>query len=259
MRPVAAALWSLFALSITACNDAGTDLGLTPRQREVLVAEVRLPEGGQPVVAKLSQLLKRAASLPDVEQVAIAEALPGTMPHQTQIELEGDPPASVQPAYVEVVSPGYFGVMEMGLLRGRLFSENDGQASPSVVIINETYADQQMPSHGKELLGQRLRLGRGPWLTIVGVVQDGPGWHRDWHRPKVYIPHAQFALDGPLARFWYESKGAGAPTWLLLARVAGDRDDVAVRLQGVLGLEFLTLGERLKAYKRAMESGPSGG
>ena len=140
----------------------------------------------------------------------------------------------------------------MGLVRGRLFSENDGQASPPVIIVNETY-DHQMPSHGKELLGQRLRLGRGPWLTIVGVVQDGPG---NWPKPEVYLPHAQFALDGPLARFWYEYTGAGAPTWLILARVAGDRDDMAERLQGALGLEFLTLDE---IHKRAMESGPSGG
>jgi hypothetical protein len=76
MRSVVAVLWSLFALSVAACNDAGTDVGLTSRQREILVAEVRLPEAGQPVATKLSQLLKRAASLPDVEQVAVAEALP---------------------------------------------------------------------------------------------------------------------------------------------------------------------------------------
>ena len=228
------------------------------------MAEVRLPEAGQPVATKLSQLLMRAASLPDVEQVAVAEALSDdTTPRQAGIEHEGDPPHIRPPAYVEVVSPGYFGVMEMRLLRGRLFSENDGQASSPVVIVNETY-DEQMSARGEDLLGRRLRL-EGVWLTIVGVVQDGPGWPRPkifqdgpgWRRPKIYIPHTQF--DGPLARSWYEYTGAGARTWLLLARVAGDQDDVAVRLQGALGLEFLTLDERLKAHRRGMESGPPGG
>jgi putative ABC transport system permease protein len=79
----------------------------------------------------------------------------------------------------EVVTPDYFRTMGIRLVRGRLFDARDTEASPGVVIVNETAAARFWP--GKDAIGQQLReptflAPGGPtapgWQTVVGVVAD---------------------------------------------------------------------------------------
>ena len=245
--------WGLLALSTTACenplrklaarNEKDQEAGL----QDVLAAEVRLTGTRRAAEMELSQLLKRAAIVPGVKQVAVVDVLPGAtvLRHQVQIEREGSP-SHLRPAgFVQVVSPGYFTTLKLGLRRGRFFSERDHEGNPLVVIVNESYASYQGISGNQEVIGRRVRIGgsAGSWLTIVGVVQDAP---RDIHNAEVYIPLAQQAASSPPAS-WYVPPNA--PAWYLLARVAGDREVVAAQLQKRLGREFRTLEESLKAHE----------
>jgi putative ABC transport system permease protein len=74
------------------------------------------------------------------------------------------------------VSPDYFAVLGIPLLRGRLLNERDTAANPGVVLLSESFAKRKFPH--QDPIGQRVRVGPNalhadlPWSTIVGVVGD---------------------------------------------------------------------------------------
>jgi predicted permease len=96
------------------------------------------------------------------------------------------------------VSPGYFEVFRIPVLRGRTFTDLDTRAAPAVVIINESMAKQYWKN--ADPLNEHLVIGRGgmpefsaePDRQIIGVVADSrdnglnqtPG-------PKMFIPQGQ--------------------------------------------------------------------
>ena len=97
------------------------------------------------------------------------------------IEIEGyeaprGGPAAPQVAIdMSIVAPGYFEAMGTPLLRGRGFTENDSETSPTVVIINQEMADRFWPR--QEPVGRFVTL-RGPRETriraeIIGVAKTG--------------------------------------------------------------------------------------
>jgi predicted permease len=104
------------------------------------------------------------------------------------------------------VSPGYFDVFRVPILRGRDFSERDDARSPGVAIINEAMARLYWPMG--DPLNDRLIIGRGmrpaydedPVRQIIGIV----GNVRDTGltqnaRPAMYVPMAQVpdGVTGP--------------------------------------------------------------
>ncbi len=99
------------------------------------------------------------------------------------------------------VSPGYFDVFRIPVLRGRGFTDRDNAAGPPVAIIDEALARQFWP-HGSPL-GERLLLGKGygpefeePAREIVGIVGDVRNFGLDTDPPTVvYVPLAQ-VTDG---------------------------------------------------------------
>ncbi len=70
------------------------------------------------------------------------------------------------------VTPEYFHLLGIPLLRGRLFTNADNENAPQVAVINEAFARTWWPNDNP--LGKRIKLGRAPtsWTTIVGVVPD---------------------------------------------------------------------------------------
>jgi len=96
------------------------------------------------------------------------------------------------------VSPGYFDVFGVPILRGRDFSFQDDASAPGVVIINETMARQYWPTG--DPLNDQLIIGRGmrpayddePIRRIIGIVGDVRDTGlRDTARPAMYVPMAQ--------------------------------------------------------------------
>ena len=66
------------------------------------------------------------------------------------------------------VSPGYFDVFKIPILRGRDFTEQDDAAAPPVVLINETMAKHFWP--GRDPIGEQIIIGKG----IGPVFKDAP-------------------------------------------------------------------------------------
>jgi putative ABC transport system permease protein len=70
------------------------------------------------------------------------------------------------------VTPEYFHLLGMTLLRGRSFSESDNDKSPAVAVINDAFARTYWPT--ENAVGKRLKLSAGSvsWTTVVGVIAD---------------------------------------------------------------------------------------
>ncbi len=139
---------------------------------------------------------------PGLRESAVAVPRPiadGTL--NLGFDIVGHPPASAGTSrtadYVSV-SPGYFRVMAIPLMAGRLFDEHDISSTPRVSLISQAMARMYFPNENP--VGKKLAFGFPPDGTvvreIVGVVGDvrdaalgqDPG-------PMMYVPFAQ-------APFW---------------------------------------------------------
>ena len=116
----------------------------------------------------------------------------------------------------EAVSPGYFDIFKIPVLRGRAFGQGDDAGAARVAIVNRAFA-RKFPQADRLLLGQ----GYGPEFEeparqIVGVAGDvhDDGLNRD-PRPMVYIPTAQIT-DGITAL----ANRVSTIAWIVRTRVA---------------------------------------
>jgi predicted permease len=82
--------------------------------------------------------------------------------------------ADLPVARLRVVSPGYFGVMQIPIVSGRDFDARDdiGEVGhPRFVIVNRALATRYWP--GENAVGKRMHAGnKDEWGTIAGVVGD---------------------------------------------------------------------------------------
>ena len=99
------------------------------------------------------------------------------------------------------ISPDYFEVFRIRLLRGRMFTKHDVAESGPVAIVNDSMARRFWP--GATPLDERITIGSGvrpditePSRIVVGIVADlrDTGLGRD-PEPAVYVPIAQLS-DG---------------------------------------------------------------
>ncbi|HEX4019872.1 MAG TPA: ABC transporter permease [Acidobacteriaceae bacterium] len=195
--------------------------------RNVTTMEIQLPAGGKylapvpgqdmggispRVPAFYQQLLEKVSAFPGVQSVGIASALPTRAFQGYSFSIVGHapPPAGQRPgAGSNVVSPGFFHVLQIPLLRGRYLDEHDTQNSPWSVVINQAFARRYFPNENP--LGQQLLLRYGSFdideahpRQIVGVVgnikQNAP---QDQAEPFVYVSYLQQAQILPGG--WVES------------------------------------------------------
>ncbi len=150
-------------------NDPKTDIYGTAAQEAVFARE----------------LLRRSRLLPGVQEAALGAEPSIPLEHDgnpSPLIMEGRQTQSKQPPLVErcEVTPQYFHLLEIPVLRGRLFNDGDNENAPLVAVINQAMARAYW--RGENPLGKRLKVGRGregiglhaskSWITIVGVVAD---------------------------------------------------------------------------------------
>jgi predicted permease len=133
----------------------------------------------------IREILRRSRTLSGVEEVAVGNMAAVPLGHERndlnpyELTIEGREVRGQQAPLVNAstVTPEYFHLVGMPLLRGRLFGETDDDKSPRVAVINETFARAYWPN--EDAIGKRLQLNivRGsstnpPWTTVVGVIAD---------------------------------------------------------------------------------------
>lgn len=137
----------------------------------------------------------RVAAIPGVRQVSWAGAVPlGLDASRRQTMVEGYRPRDGEDMefHYNVVGPRYFETMEIPLVRGRGFTDQDRQGAPPVVVVNEAFARKFWGD--AEPLGKRLSISgdAGPWLEVIGVARDGKYVSiTESPRPYVFFPALQ--------------------------------------------------------------------
>jgi len=121
-----------------------------------------------------ADLIQRIQAIPGVQSAGFVNTLPlAGADFAMEISIEGRAGPIMQLTYA--VSPGYFRVMGIRLIEGRLFTESDGgNSGPSPIIVNQAFARRYWP--GQSAIGKRIRQTDGnretPWQVVVGVVGD---------------------------------------------------------------------------------------
>ena len=168
----------------------------------VLTMKVVLPERVYPDDASRRQFVANAIdalhSIAGVEQAAAINNMPTSGANSSRtIEIEGHPaPDSSSPPSVDFRNPTaeYFSTLRIPVLRGRNFTSADREDAAPVAIISDSMARKFWPN--EEPIGRRLRLVKGPWLTVVGVSGDViHDWFNRRNTPVMYRPFRQAPTD----------------------------------------------------------------
>jgi predicted permease len=161
-------------------------------------------------------LLERLRRLPGVESVTFAENRPGSgWSDNNAATIDGmEHTYSEAPLRSNDVGPDFFHVMGVPVINGRDISDSDTEASPHVVVVNETFVRKLMP--GVNPIGHQL--GKPPARTIVGVVKDSKYRSVDEEPiPMAYYPYTQVSGVSHL-EVEVRTRGAATPLWNSIAR-----------------------------------------
>jgi putative ABC transport system permease protein len=151
------------------------------RADNVLTARYNVPASSYPTDERRTvyqnALLDRLRAQPGVLQVAAAQGTPlSGWNVGTSYQVEGEPPAPVGRApivHFQSVTPEYFDVLGVPLVRGRMVAATDAATSARVAVVNESFTTRHFP--GGDPIGKRFKLCCNPeaaWITIVGVIAD---------------------------------------------------------------------------------------
>jgi len=198
------------------------------RSQNVLLASPDLNRAGftpEEQRAVLQQMIFRATGLPDVVAVSPSLMLPyegGRMipwsapGHDSPYFTSRNPSGHGSNPVANAVSPQYFDMLGMRILKGRGFLASDREGSPLVAIINEKMALDIWQDENP--IGQCLTAGRATECrTIVGVVSSirtsvrrNALLHPDEVDPAFYIPFEQSDSSVDNARLLIAVRGISA-------------------------------------------------
>lgn len=148
--------------------------------------------------------VERIQSLPGVEAAATTCSLPLEPSFGLGFTIEGqsvtDPRNQPGGAW-RSISPSYFSIFRIPVIRGRAFTDRDDTGAAPVVIVNQALVKQYFKN--QDPIGVRITIGKsaGPQFTepprqIVGVVSDvRDGGLNQNPFPIMYIPVSQ-VTDG---------------------------------------------------------------
>jgi predicted permease len=188
-----------------------------------------LPEGSRAwndQAAFYDDAIEQVEALPGVVGAAVVKGLPlAGLDFSFRFAVEGQPlppPVDRPTCQIHIVSRGYFPVMKIDLLQGRLFAAQDFRGEVGfapLVVVNETMARRHWPN--QSAVGKRFKINPDnpivPWSQIVGVVADVKQTRLDAGvKPTVYYPQNLFPQ--PAISLLVRTESDAAP---LIAAAAG--------------------------------------
>jgi predicted permease len=180
--------------------------------RNVLAADASLQDARYQTSQNVNRLFKTSLEqmrrAPGVEGAAVALTLPYERPLNTGFRAPDGRQFAVEMVYL---TPGYFSLMKIPLLRGRDILDSDTTEGSKVAVVSESFAAKYF--HGSEVLGQPLNMGKNDSPTIVGVVGDVQQ-HSGISagsplsiEPTVYVPASQLTdANFRLIHTWFSPK-----------------------------------------------------
>ena len=184
------------------------------------------------------QVLERLRALPEIEAAGATSYVPLTSggsfgffcPEGMACRGLGKDPVTA----LRQLSPGYFETIQIPLLRGRFFGEQDASGKQLVIIVNETLAKRYWPGQnpiGKHVANSRDMIQR----EVVGVVGDVKFRSLDAaNSEEIYVPMAQI----PAAAMTLVVRSRAATQPLVAAvRAKIAEGDPAVPVTGIASLD----------------------
>lgn len=180
------------------------------KSANVLALQVLPSAAGDPTSAgvnrQVATIVERLHGVTGVVAAAATCCLPLASDWKTSIAIVGERHAGSGPSVVSyrIVSPDYFEVLGIPLVRGRVFSDRDVNGAPAVAVVNQAMARRLWPD--ADPLVDRVLAFPGPAPTdepprqvigIVGNALDGLLMNPA-EQPTVYVPVAQL-LDREVA------------------------------------------------------------
>lgn len=171
------------------------DLGFNSNDTLMVSLDV-FPNGYTPDQGRrfYAQLLEEVKALPGVESATLARRPPLSMrgARGTGLaEIEGYQPGPDEElgTIYDTVGTKYFETLQIPVIRGRGFTDEDRNESQSVVVVNENFAKRYWPN--QDPIGKRIRRG-DVWLEVVGMARNVK--YREISesgRVYLYAPHQQ--------------------------------------------------------------------
>jgi predicted permease len=141
------------------------DPGFTHRDVTVVSIDLRGPRYEKENAAIFQeQWIERVKALPGVEQVAEAGRIP-LSPGRTQATFRLGDETEGHEVDISSVSPDFFSVLDIPIVRGRVFTERE----TGVALVTESTARRYWP--GQDAVGRTITMDGKP-RHIVGIVRD---------------------------------------------------------------------------------------
>jgi putative ABC transport system permease protein len=201
----------------------------------VLTMSFTLPDAKYPDLTRKAQffdeLLLRIRAMPGVSHAASVSVLPGDGHFfDNTFTIEGKPlllPGQFQDAVIRGADPEYCATMNIPLLRGRYFTDQDKFENLNAMLITQSLVNKFFPN--EDPLGKVLKIDweGSPRFQIVGIVGDVFSNLDQPPEPAMYLP-----LNS--GRFEYGSlvvRSSRDVTWLALPiqkQIASIDPDLAV-------------------------------
>jgi len=178
------------------------DLGF--RTERLLVADTAVPVANAAAATQgvrfYRDLLPALAALPGVESAAAVMGVPTIVRSNGGYAIDGGPTFEQMgvrspQAIFTVATPGYFATLGVPVLKGRDFSETDGESAPLVAVVNDALARASFPNG--DAIGRRIRSGYdlAGFMTIVGIVANVRSSDPSLPpQPQIFMPFQQHPL-----------------------------------------------------------------
>jgi predicted permease len=187
----------------------------------VIVAEYQLPLTRYATFASADlfqrAIVDRLESKPQIAYAGLGTTVPASgFSALSAYTIEGVPASTWKLTFANfaTVSGDYFKAMGIPLLAGRVFTRDDRDGTPLVIIVNASMANHCWP--GQSPIGKRMHVGNPrkgyPWATVIGVVADTKIGPRDeptgeqWYAPDaqpstLFFVNAAATLTQPSSGF----------------------------------------------------------
>jgi putative ABC transport system permease protein len=181
------------------------DTGFNPSHLITFHIDPLLSGYAQEKIPVLHQrVLDAMATLPGVQAVGATDDQElADNDHSGNVTVEGynAPPDEDYDVEIPAINAGFLHAMQVPLLAGRSFTEDDDSTHPLVGIVNETFVKHYFSSPAAAV-GKRVAMGGGnhlQFMTIVGVSRDAKHTTlRQPVSPTLYTPLRQQKTVGQL-------------------------------------------------------------
>jgi putative ABC transport system permease protein len=181
------------------------------------------------------EIIRRVRAIPGVDAAADASVIPLSGGSWTMaVRVSGAQSSEGGTSKFDWVGPEFFKTLEIPVLEGRAFDEHDTAHSPSVAIVNETFARKLLD--GRDPIGRTFRNVAEPGYPetiyqIVGVVKDTRYQQlRESQQAICFVPSSQYPLgSGPFAQILIRSNvPLAALTEQVKSTIAGVSPDIVI-------------------------------